>query len=84
MRSGDGTQTHETPNKNEYSHPHDALQYLLLGSGELATVLNKNNRGRAPNWGEPIAGYNYLRPDKGVKQGPRKAHGVGSDIEFEK
>ena len=31
IKSSGGTQTHEEPAKNEYSHPHDALQYLLLG-----------------------------------------------------
>lgn len=41
LRSGDGTQTHSEPNKNEYSHPCDALQYLLLGGGEHDVVLNK-------------------------------------------
>ncbi len=40
----DGTQTFETPNKNRYSHPHDANQYMLLGGGEGATVLNKKQR----------------------------------------
>lgn len=44
LRSGDGTQTHETPNKNQYSHPHDALQYMLLGGGEESVVLNKMRR----------------------------------------
>lgn len=33
--------TQEIPNKNEYSHVHDALQYLLLGGGEAGVVLNK-------------------------------------------
>lgn len=42
LKSGDGTQTHSEPNKNEYSHPCDALQYLLLGGGEHDVVLNKN------------------------------------------
>jgi hypothetical protein len=31
--SGDAKYTQE-PDKNEYSHPHDALQYLLCGGGE--------------------------------------------------
>lgn len=44
LRSGDGTQTQETPNKNAYSHPHDALQYLLLGGGEQNVILNKDQR----------------------------------------
>lgn len=40
-QSGNGAVVHETPNKNEYSHPHDALQYLLLGGGEFDAVLNR-------------------------------------------
>ena len=30
----------EAPNKNKFSHPHDALQYLLLGGGESRKILN--------------------------------------------
>jgi hypothetical protein len=41
IRSGNGTQTLETPAKNQYSHPHDALQYLFLGGGEHDVVLNR-------------------------------------------
>lgn len=44
--SGDGTQTHETPAKNRYSHPHDALQYLLLGGGEHNVVMGKAARAK--------------------------------------
>lgn len=40
----DGTQTFEIPNKNRFSHPHDATQYMLLGGGEAAAVLNKKAR----------------------------------------
>ena len=29
----------DTPDKNEYSHPHDALQYLLLGGGEYKETM---------------------------------------------
>jgi hypothetical protein len=31
----------ESPNKNKYSHPHDALQYLLLGGGESRKLMNQ-------------------------------------------
>jgi hypothetical protein len=41
IKGGDGTRTHNVPDKNSYSHPHDALQYLLLGGGETGVVLNK-------------------------------------------
>lgn len=42
--AGSGIQVHETPAKNEYSHPHDALQYLLLGGGEHNSVLHKERK----------------------------------------
>lgn len=51
VKSGDGTQSYETPNKNMYSHPHDALQYLLLGGGEGDVVMGKSKkavRGQGP------------------------------------
>ena len=41
IKGGDGTRTHNVPEKNKFSHPHDALQYLLLGGGESGVVLNK-------------------------------------------
>jgi hypothetical protein len=44
IKSSNGAQTHETPNKNTFSHPHDALQYLLLGGGEFSVVLNRQRR----------------------------------------
>jgi hypothetical protein len=44
IRTGSGTQYHDTPAKNAYSHPHDALQALLLGAGEYSVVLNKKKR----------------------------------------
>lgn len=39
----DGTRTSEKPDKNEFSHYHDSLQYLLLGGGETGVVLNKKS-----------------------------------------
>ena len=57
LRSGDGSQTHETPNKNEWSHVHDALQYLLLGGGEFGVVMNKlqrRERGNSPRMAKNI------------------------------
>ena len=43
IKGADGTRTHTAPDKNEFSHPHDGLQYLLLGGGETGVVLNKKN-----------------------------------------
>ena len=42
---------HQKPVKNRYSHPHDALQYALLGGGEYRVVLRRNER---PAWSNPI------------------------------
>ena len=39
---------HEEAEKNKYSHPHDALQYMILGSGEYLEILGrKQQRGVA-------------------------------------
>ena len=35
---------HDKPDKNAFSHPHDALQYLLSGAGEGRTALGKKRR----------------------------------------
>ena len=32
------------PDKNRFSHPHDALQYLCLGSGEYDKVMSRPER----------------------------------------
>jgi hypothetical protein len=42
VRNTGGTQVHEKPAKNNYSHPHEALQYLALGSGEYDVVFHGN------------------------------------------
>lgn len=44
MKSSNNAQTFETPSKNQYSHVHDALQYLLLGGGEHEVVMKKVRR----------------------------------------
>lgn len=46
ISSSTGNRVHDKPNKNKYSHPHDALQYLLLGGGEHDVVLGKAHRRR--------------------------------------
>lgn len=59
----DGTQTFETPNKNKFSHPHDALQYMLLGGGEREVVLNRveKQKRRGPRFARDV---DYLIFDK--------------------
>jgi hypothetical protein len=61
VRSGSGTTYHEAPSKNAYSHPHDALQYLLLGGGEHDVVLNRSRHqsGRGPRFAAGVD-YNVL------------------------
>ena len=45
VRAGANPDTyHESPVKNTYSHPHDALQCLLLGGGEHHVVLRRHER----------------------------------------
>jgi len=34
-----GDRYDEKPNKNRYSHVHDALQYLMIGAGEGRSIL---------------------------------------------
>jgi hypothetical protein len=46
VRTAKGDTFHEMPAKNQWSHPADALGYLLLGGGEHDTVLNKVRRSR--------------------------------------
>ena len=43
--SGDA-RFHDKADKNKFSHPHDALQYLLLGSGEGRVLLGRQRRRR--------------------------------------
>jgi hypothetical protein len=61
IQNANGSRVHETPNKNSYSHCHDALQYLLLGGGEDRVVLGKVRNGKR-RWGDtnPLAkGHDY-------------------------
>jgi hypothetical protein len=44
VRTSNGAQVHETPAKNKFSHPCEAVQYLVLGGGEYELV-----RGRSPD-----------------------------------
>ncbi len=44
IKTGNNQQFHSTPAKNEYSHPAEALEYLLLGGGEMQVVMNRAKR----------------------------------------
>jgi hypothetical protein len=41
--SGSAKYTPE-PDKNEYSHPHEALQYAIAGTGELNKMKQRDNK----------------------------------------
>ncbi len=47
IQSSNGTQFHDTPSKNSYSHPCDGLQYLLLGGGEHTVVMRRPRQGQS-------------------------------------
>ena len=52
---------HDKPDKNSFSHPHDALQYLLCGAGEGRIVMRRPPRispGARPS---RTVGYSPLR-----------------------
>ena len=40
---------HDRPDKNAFSHPHDALQYMLCGAGEHRTVMRLRERNNTPS-----------------------------------
>jgi hypothetical protein len=52
-KTGNGTQFHEVPAKNMFSHPHDALQYGALYHGGADLVMNRERR--KPGHGPLIA-----------------------------
>lgn len=47
--SGDAKRTLPDPDKNEYSHVHDALQYAIVGTGEL-NYLKRRNQGTSQTY----------------------------------
>lgn len=47
VQSSNGASVHETPDKNSFSHVHDACHYLFLGGGEYQAVLGKSLKNKA-------------------------------------
>lgn len=45
-RSGNGEIVSDVPNKNKFSHPAEAVQYMLVGAGEYGIILNRRKRGK--------------------------------------
>ena len=39
---------HDKPNKNRFSHPCEAAQYMMLGAGEGTAVIPSSARNRKP------------------------------------
>lgn len=44
IRTASGLNYQSEPVKNEFSHPHDALQYLMIGGGEYDQVLMRQRQ----------------------------------------
>lgn len=59
VKTSNGASFQDQPNKNQFSHIAEALQYLLLGGGEHKVVLRRA-RARKPSAGPTIAqGLDY-------------------------
>ena len=97
VQTGGGMTFTEAPRKNQYSHPHDALQYAMLGMGGADAVLNREtrrNRSRVaegmddPVFGPPTPGqgngvvWGDARPKHmGPRDAPRRPVVPGQDFD---
>jgi hypothetical protein len=80
VASANGATFHEKPNKNDYSHIADALQYLLLGGGEHQVVLGRVRRNAGPRRRTAI-GMDYDPLDRDGESKPRRsARNVDYDV----
>lgn len=72
VKSSNGATFHDAPNKNAFSHPHDALQYLLLGGGEAAVLRSVEKPQRGPRYAQQISDYDPMSYGMGPqrRQGP--------------
>lgn len=59
MQVPGGAQYTDQPEKNDYSHVHDALQYALLGGGEYAEVTGRREARRRSMAAGAAAGGEY-------------------------
>lgn len=79
VRTSNGAAMHEQPAKNDFSHPHDALQYLMLGGGEYEVVHQKDPN-RAKHQARVAAGVG----DDPFGEPPKRQQGgrfqTGADI----
>lgn len=66
----------EEPDKNEYSHPHDALQYALSGGGEHATIRGRDQAWR--NQARQTQAIDFEHPEGEFVRGPdgRQAYAI--------
>ncbi len=58
-----------SPNKNKFSHPHDALQYLLIGAGEGRALTIGKNQAATPK----VAGRDFSVWDRRNAQRKRES-----------
>jgi hypothetical protein len=61
----------DKPNKNRYSHVHDALQYALLGAGEGRRVMNHKTLGK------PVVARRDFDPFEHHRKNRNKQSGKG-------
>lgn len=79
VKNTEGGQMHEAPTKNKWSHPHDALQYLLLGSGEYSAILGRKSGRQRGTWDHRTG--RFVDPMTGLPVPPRgKVDGVDNDL----
>jgi hypothetical protein len=78
IAAGNGATFHETPRKNQYSHPHDALQYMVLAMAGADAVLNRdpNRRNNRPQYAEGLDYDPIYNPGTDSKA-PRTTWGSG-------
>ena len=75
VQTGGGMTFSEAPRKNQYSHPHDALQYAMLGMGGADAVLNRDRSRNRPRLAEGMD--DRVMADDGPRQGIGSVCGNG-------
>lgn len=63
----------DKPNKNKYSHPHDALQYMAIGAGEGKNILHGGRMMKQTNIKPEISFWNRQRNQR---KGLRATYGM--------
>lgn len=78
VRTSNGAMVHEVPVKNQWSHPHEAGQYLMLGGGEYDVARSKQPRqkGAAPAVADGVGDDPF-----GGSQPARQTFSTAADIQ---